>query len=134
MKLEKAIHQRWADDATLNALLPAERVTTGLSCRGQRPYATLSREAPARAVMHANSGEIVDEVALRIDIWSDEFSQGRAIAEQVRSAFDRAAFDLDGGDRVVQMRRDGESSSQDDDAAWKFSLTFTVFVHLPTGI
>ena len=133
MNLEQAIHQRWADTPALEALLPAARLKTGRSRGDPMPYATLTRQRN-RTALRSNAGDAVDETALQIDVWCEEFDAGHAIAEQVKAAFDRAAFDLSGGDRVVQMRRTGDAASQDPDGVWRFALQFLVQVHLPSGV
>jgi hypothetical protein len=133
MNLEQAIHQRWADTAALEALLPAARLATGRSQGDVMPYATLAREQN-RAALRTNAGDALDETILRIDVWCEEYDAGHAIAEQVKAAFDRSAFDLSGGDRVVQMRRSSDSASQDADGVWRFTLRFLVHVHLPSGV
>jgi len=133
MNLEQAIHQRWADTAALEALLPAARLKTGRSRGDSMPYATLTRERN-RTALRSNAGDALDESKLRIDVWCEAFDAGHAIAEQVKAAFDRTAFDLSGDDRVVQMRRIGDAASQDADGVWRFTLRFLVHVHLPFGV
>lgn len=133
MNLESAIHQRWAASDALASLLPAESVKTGRSFGDPLPYATIARER-SRTAFRTNAGDAMDEVTLRIDVWHDDYDAGRAIAEQVKAAFDRSDFALSGGDRVVQMRRSGDSASQHEDGVWQFSVEFLVQVYLPSGI
>ncbi len=128
MTLERAIHVRWAADEALTSLLPAARLTTGRASAGPLPYATLTRRRN-RPLLRTNTGDVVDEADVAIDVWHDDYDAGRAIAEQVRLAFDRAAFDLDGGGRVVQMRQSEDSASQESDGTWRFSLRFLAQVH-----
>ena len=132
MNLEQAIHQRWADTPALEALLPAARLKTGRTRGDPMPYATLSRRRN-RTRLRTNAGDAIDEVALEIDVYCDDYDAGRAIAAAVQAAFDRAGFDLPGGDRAVQMRRADDAASQDADGTWQFALQFLVQVHLPTG-
>lgn len=133
MSLEQTIHQRWAADAALGALLPAERVTTGRATCSKRPYATIVRTA-SRPALRTNAGDAVDEVTLRIDIWHDRHHAGQAILQQVKAAFDRSDFALPGGQRVIQMRRTSDVAVQHDDGLWQFTIEFLVQVYLPRGV
>jgi len=131
VNLEQAIHGRWADDATLESLLPAAGLTTGISPGATAPYATLNR-LHCRTVLRSNAGDAVDEVALRVSIWHDNHDDGRAILEAVQGAFDRSAFSLADGQRVVEMRRTDDRAVQDGDK-WNFVIDFLVRVYLPSG-
>lgn len=132
MNLEETIHQRWEASQPLEALLPAARLKTGLSPGDAMPYATLLRRRN-RTTMRTNAGDAVDEAAVQIDVWCDNFDAGLAIVEQIKTTFDRSSFDLSGGARVVQMRRTRDASRQDADGAWRFTVEFLVHVHLPLG-
>lgn len=132
MNLEQVIHQRWAASESLCSLLPAGSVKTGRSLAGSVPYVSVARLGN-RTAFRANSGEALDEVTVRINVWHDDYDAGRAILEQVKAAFDRSDFALSGGDRVVQMRRTKDSASQHDDGTWQFSVEFLVQIHLPSG-
>ena len=63
----QAIHQQWADDAVLAALLPATHVYTGLSADATLPYAVISRqnEQPT-ARMNDGSSVITSTVRVRV--------------------------------------------------------------------
>jgi hypothetical protein len=132
VNLEQVIHQRWAASEGLNSLLPADRVKTGRSFDASVPYASIARQGN-RTAFRTNSGDALDEVALQIDVWHDDYDAGRAIVDQIEATFDRSDFALAGGDRVVQMRRTGDAASQHDDATWQFTIEFLVQVHLPSG-
>jgi len=133
VNLEEAIHQRWAASEALAALLPAENVHTGRSLGDTIPYATLTRRAN-RTALRTNSGDALDEVSLRIDVWHDDYDAGRAIVHEIKAAFDRSDFALSGGDRVVEMRRTDDSASQHDDGVWQFTIDFLVQVYLASGV
>jgi hypothetical protein len=79
------------------------------------------------------AGDALDEVTLRVNVWHEEYDAGRAIAEEVKAAFDRSSFALSGSDRVVQMLRTNDFASQHDDGAWQFTTEFLVQVYLPSG-
>jgi len=133
VNLEQVVHQRWAASEALNAALAAERVKTGRSFDAALPYATIKRRAN-RTAFRTNAGDALDEVALRIRVWHDEYDAGRAIVHQIKAAFDRSDFPLAGGDRVVQMRRTDDSASQHSDGTWQFTVDFLVQVHLASGV
>lgn len=130
MSLEQAVHQRWAADPALAAMLPPERFTTGRASEGPLPYATLARRSN-RTVWRANSGDRLDETELAVHVWHGDYDAGRAVAERVRAVFDRAAFGLASGARVVQMLRRGDDAAQGPDGVWRFTLVFVVQVHWP---
>lgn len=132
MNLEQAIHQRWAADPALTALVPADAVVTGT--RGSRsvPYVTVHRKSN-RPVLRTNAGDAVDEATVEFHAWHDDHDAGRAIAEQVKTVFDRSNFPLAGGDRVIQMRRTADRARQDDDGLWQFTVEFLVLVYLQSG-
>ena len=132
MNLEQAIHQRWAADPALTALLSADAVVTGT--RGSRnvPYATVHRKSN-RTVLRTNAGDAVDEATVVFHVWHDDYDAGRAILEQVKTAFDRSDFPLAAGDRVIQMRRTADRAQQDDDGLWQLTVEFLVQVYLSSG-
>ena len=130
MSLEQAIHRRWAADAALAALLPPERFTTGRASAGLLPYATLARRSN-RAAWRTAAGDRLDETEVAIHVWHEDYDAGRAIAGRVEALFDRAAFDMEGGARVVQMRRLDDDAAQGPDGVWRFTLVFLAQVHWP---
>jgi hypothetical protein len=132
MSLEQAVHQRWAATGGLAALLPVEKVTTGLARGGSPPYATLVRKR-GRAALRSNAGATLEEVSLRINVWHDDHDAGREIAEEVKAAFDGADLALSSPARAVHIRGTDERDSQRDDGIWRFTLDFLVQVHLPGG-
>lgn len=133
MDLEQAIHQRWAADETLAALLPAASLTTGRPGDANLPYATVNR-LRNQALVRTNAGNSLDEATLQINVWHDNYDSGRAIVEQVKVVFDRSNFDLPGGGRVIQMKRAEDSAEHHADGLWQFTILFLVQVDLPSGI
>jgi hypothetical protein len=132
MKLEQAIHERWAAAGRLSALLPAERLKTGLAQAARIPYASLVRK-PGRTLYRTNAGDALDEISVVIHLWHERFDAGQAVADEIKAAFDRSQFPLSGGDRVTDMRRGGESVVEHDDGTWQWAIEFFVQVHLLSG-
>ena len=132
MNLEQAIHERWAASAALVALMPADRLKTGLARGTGIPYATLARK-PGRTLFRTNAGDALDQIPLVIRIWHGQFDAGQAIAQEVKAVFDRAELALDGGDRVLDILRGGESVVQHEDGIWEWAIEFSVHVHLISG-
>jgi hypothetical protein len=132
MNLEQAIHQRWAASDALATLLPTDRVTTGRSFGHALPYATITRRS-CRTPFRTNAGAL-DEVALRIHVWHDDYDRGRSIVDELKATFDRSDFPLTGGARVVQMRRADDSAVEHNDGTWQFAVEFLVQVHLPSEV
>ena len=66
MNLSQVIHQRWAAATALNALLPATRVSTGLSVDPTTPYAVVSKEGQSPESMH-HDGSGIDAGGPEVD-------------------------------------------------------------------
>lgn len=132
MNLLEEIHSRWADDATLNGLLDSENVYTGRSFDPTPPFCVLTRESQAPE-WQANCSGCVDRVGMRFQLFHANYDTGYVIVETIREVYNRANFDLDGGDSVLTMERSGEFEIQEDDGVWRFVLDFQCLVHLIEG-
>jgi hypothetical protein len=133
MNLAKYLHERWAAATELIAVLPAEKVFTGLSGDPAQPYAVLSKQSAKPFTRH-NDGSGIDKVAMRIQVFHAEYDAGLAVSHEIKSAFERAAFDLDDGCKVLDMARINESETQLDAEAWQFTLDFECLAYLPDGV
>ena len=133
MNLEQAIHARWASSPGLEALLPAGRLRTGAFHGEGRPYATLERKG-IRTVFRTNAGDALDEVSLAFCVWHDSLDDAAAVVGQIKAAFDRSGFDLDGGDRVVEMHRTAEAAKQHENSVWQLTVEFSASVYLSSGV
>jgi len=131
--LEQAIHERWAESDVLAALVPADRVTTGRTSAGAMPFAVIAR-LESRTLRRTNGADAIDRVALRIAVGHDDYDEGLEIIRRVKAAFDRTAFLLGDGDRVLDMRRIRDLVAQRDDGSWRFVTDFTVQVYLASGM
>lgn len=123
MTLEQAIHQRWAHDAALAALVPAEQVTTGRSSRAALPYVTILRER-AETTLSTNAGDTLEAITLSMHVWHRDYDAGRAVSDRVQAAFHRSSFVLADGRRVLQMRRVQETAVQHPDGVWQWTIRF----------
>ena len=132
MNLAQAIHQHWAAAADLDDLLPASRLYTGLAVDGVMPYATLSLAIKRPASRH-HDGSAVETPSATIRIFGQSYDAVAAIAQQLQRAFDGADFALSGNDRVIDVRRCGESQIQDGDGVWQFVIEFDCTVYLESG-
>ena len=133
MNLAKYLHQRWAEAAELNALLPEAKVFTGMSSDPARPYAVISKES-AKPFSRHNDGSALDKVVMRIQVFHGQYDAGLAVMHEVKSAFECAVFDLDGGCKVLDMRRIGEYEKQLDAEEWQFTVDFQCTVYLRQGV
>ncbi|NUQ66145.1 MAG: DUF3168 domain-containing protein [Pirellulales bacterium] len=129
MTIEEAIHQRWAASTDLNNLPSAERLFTGRAHGGSLPYATLVRES-SRPVCRTSGGD-VEEVALRIYVWHDDYEAGQAIVRRAEAVFGRCSFALGDGGRVSSMRPGRRTDRQHEDGRWQFTLRFLAQVFYP---
>ena len=130
MTLEQALHQRWSDDPTLNALLPSDKVTTGRSTGGTLPRATIGRRT-RRAVCRTNSGDSLEQVVVEVRLLHGSFDDGTAVVQQFLAVFDRSQFGLSGGAEVVNLRRVKDDCRQEKDGTWLFRVQMLARVHRP---
>lgn len=130
MEIEQVLHQRWSDAAALVALLPADRVTTGRSCLGTLPRATIGRRSRT-IVCRTNLDEVIEQVVLEMCLRHEAFDQAAAIVAEFLRTFDRRGFQLSGGARVLQLRRVDDECRQRDDGVWEFRVAMVARVHLP---
>ena len=129
MNLEQALHQRWSNDAALNSLLPADRVTTGRSSLGSLPRATLARQS-RRTVCRTNSGETLEEVTVEMRLRHDSFDAAVAVVQQFLTVFDRSQVSLADGAEVQSLRRIQDDCRQDSDGTWQFLVEMLARVRL----
>jgi hypothetical protein len=127
MNFARAIHQRWAADAALCALLPAERFFTGMPPQRAAPWAVLSRLTD-RPLAEFNDGATVDAVECRVELFDDDRGRLAAIVAGVRRLFDGAGFALSGNDRVIVMRRRELLTEQQSDGRWRTTIDFDCHV------
>lgn len=131
MNLEQAIREHWAATSALNSLLPATRLVTGRVRSLALPYATLLRTG-TRNVCHTNAGRI-DAIALRIELWHDDYAAGRAVVAAIDAAFSTASLVLSGGAQVLSLRLTDQADQAHEDGQWQFVLTWSVRVLVSTG-
>jgi hypothetical protein len=122
-----AIHERWAATPSLCALLPAARVVTGMSADPAAPRAVIGKQSD-RPLVVANDGSAVDAVGLRIEVFHAHHDAAAAIVAEIKAAFDRADFAVDGG-RVIAMRRENDAEHQEDDGLWRMMIEFICHVY-----
>ena len=137
MNIGQVLHTRWAAGTTLNGLLAAAKVMTGRYFAEDPtfPYATITRpnDVPQG---YTSDGAAVERVAVRITVYHafESYDEGLAIADAVKSTFDREDFDLSGSDKVLNMQRSGYQEIQDEDGDWYFVIDFECPVHLSAGV
>ncbi len=132
MNLAKYLHERWANAFDLNALLPAEKVFTGLSGDSAPPYAVIAKESAKPFTRH-NDGSSLEKATMRFQIYHSRYDAGLAVSNEIKKAFDGAAFDLDDGCKVLTMLRVNESENQINLEEWQFTSVFLCTVFLPSG-
>ncbi len=121
------IHQRWAAAAPLSSLLPASRLYTGTSIAPAPPLAVV-RQQSDRPLASYNDGSATAAVVVQIEVYHASYDAAAAVVEQVRAAFDNAAFDLSDGDRVIHMRRTNGTEDQTPDGVWRMTMEFECVV------
>jgi len=133
MNLMEKIHQRWAGAEGLCALLPAARVFTGASPDVHTPAATIVKTSE-KPDAYQSDGSAIDRVTLRFRVVHERYEQAAAIVHEMKKTFDRSAFDLDDGDRVLDMQRANDCEQQRDDGLWEMTVDFQCTVYLASGV
>jgi len=136
MNIGAYLHSRWAADAVLNGLLPVAKLVTGeyTVADPSVPYATMFKTM-GRPDAYDNDGACLDRQTIQITIHHgrDHYDEGAAIVEAVKNCFGRAAFDVSGSGKVINMQRTGDWESQDGDGNWVFAVQFDCRVYVPSG-
>ncbi|MBI1899748.1 MAG: DUF3168 domain-containing protein [Planctomycetia bacterium] len=126
MSLEQAVHTRWAGDAALVALVPAARFFSGPALgEPARPYATLHRLGLSSVTR--TSSRTVNDVLLRLQVWSLDLPTAKQIADAIAARFDGQTFASDGVS-VLRMRRAGHVETRQEDGTWEVKLEYTAKV------
>jgi len=136
MNLAEKIHERWQSNSVLEALLPVARFFTGnyFTDEPTLPYAIMTFP-DGRPIWQHNDDSAVDAVTVRIQIVDDNYDDGLAILNAVKSAFNRQDFNLTGSDSVLTMERGSDTAIQDDvNGVWSFIIDFAVSVYLANGV
>ncbi len=132
MNLLQAIHSRWAAAEDLNSLLPAARVFTGASFDAALPWASILKRSD-RPESYETDGSAIDLVVLRVRVYHAQHEAASEIIGEVKKTFNRASFELDGGDIVLDIHRVNDFERQRDDGAWEMTLDLEFRVYLATG-
>jgi hypothetical protein len=132
MNLVQAIHQRWAAATTLSTLLPASRVFTGASFDSALPLGLINKESD-KPDSYQSDGSAIDLVVLRVRVVHVEYAAAANIVHEIKRAFDRTSFDLDDGDKVLNMQRLNDSEQQQSDGNWEMIIDFKCTVYLALG-
>lgn len=134
MNLSQVLQTQWAADSTLNGLLPAANVNTGIyfNAAPTFPYATITR--PGGTVeSRANDGTRIDALTVRITVYhgADYYDEGVTIAQAVDDAFDNTNFNLT-GDKVLVMQIDGppEEIQDQESGNWYWICDFTARIEM----
>jgi len=132
--VSELLHALWAADATLNGLLPAERVFTGWAPPGTMPYAVLSQPAGTPAGQgHRNRWS---NEQWRVQVWSAGYNAGLAIRQAVEDCLANADASLTTGG-VVRIRFEGSFNLPEEDPTatiWQFVTQFSVVVERPRAL
>lgn len=125
MSVENAIHQRWTADAALVALVPAERLFTGLALGSPAlPYVVLERRSDTAAT-HTSSGASIARGVARFNIYSARRAEANQIASAIRARFHRSDFVVDGV-RVLNMQHAAREEERIADGACRVSIDYSL--------
>jgi len=129
VSLEGKIHELWAADATLNGLLPVERVFTGRIPRNAAlPCARI--DWPAGTASERTTDSLIRSEQVRISIWAAGLTAGKPIQRALEEALANRDFPID-DDRALDVRHTDSYALQSDDpqdTTWQFVSQFQVTV------
>ena len=126
MNIEKGIQTRWPTITALEALLPVARVFTDRAPPGTtKPYAAVI--VPAMPTNRRSDKGMFREPNIRFQVWSDIYTEGKAIQKAIVKGFENANFALDDG-VVSDMRHEDSTALREGDsidAIWQFVTVFS---------
>ncbi len=122
----QAIHQLWAADAALSALLPPQRFCTGrVPPSEEMPYCRL--ELPGGSEIQRSRQTLYEKRRMVFHVWTDTFDEGDAIVPQIRRVFANQAFDWGTGG-VTDCRPEGPARTSQttlpEIKAWETVVSF----------
>ena len=135
--IEKAIRDRWAASAALTALMSVNSLTTGWNPEEkatdeQLPAGMLNVQ---RTRPNYTSDGRSEDVGVRLQIWSREHAEGKAIRDQIcgyrgESSFVPGVFDNQSwaavGSNVTLCRVENDFAIQEDDGVWQFVFDLAI--------
>lgn len=128
MTLEAALYAHWAASPALSALLPVEKLTTGLVRGAGTPCAALVPKA-CRAAVLTNAPGGLENVTFVFRVWHEDYDAALAIADAIRAAFHRAALDVSPQKHVLRIGQRARSIRQHADGLWELRIDFDALVH-----
>lgn len=128
MTLEAALWNHWASAPALSALLPAEKLTTGLVRGAGTPCAQLVPGACRTAALTNASGGL-EEIDFAFHVWHEDYDAAQTIADALRAAFHRADLQISPQTRTVRIGQKGRSARQHPDGLWELRIEFQALVH-----
>ncbi len=132
MTIERAIHEQWSGYRPLAALVPMERLYTGLppirDAAGKAvtfPYVAIAAHEVAKQT-RTSSGTLLSIERIRFSIYSKNYDEARRIDRTLCDYFNRRDFAWPGG-RVLDMKAAGRSESEDPtDGVWRIDRDFLI--------
>ena len=121
MLIEAVIHAILASPSNpnalaLNALLPIERITTGMGHERDLPYASVNLESNLPE-FRSNTGA-ARQPTIRFQLWTEDHESGCNIREAVQALFENQTFQTD--DYRLETRIENATALHEDDGVWQF--------------
>lgn len=126
--IERAIHEILAntgnpDVSALLALLPADRIVTGINHNRDLPYASISVESDLPEY-RANS-RAMRAPRIRFQVWHDNHAAGAAIRDAIEKLFENKTFETT-TESIKLTRHDNSLSIQEPDGTWQFTIDIEI--------
>ena len=127
MSIEQAWRQKWAGHAALTALLPVERLSTGVRLESPSlPHAVLSRGTRA-AAERTSSGVEIERIETRLNVYSADLDLGKQVLEAARECFQRQPLPLSEG-LCLMVQWVSAEERWTDDGVWELTQVWQVVV------
>lgn len=133
MRLEQALHERWAADARLAELIPPANVWTGWQTPTPLPSASLLCVGEDHLWLTPKR-EWAERVRITVTIWSESFDRLRKAIDRVKVVFNRASFDLGDGARVIRMTVHRTTLHREEHEVWRGEVSFNALALRPATV
>jgi hypothetical protein len=134
MTLIQSIHEQWSGYRPLAALIPPQRLYTGLppirDANGQTiapPYVSISLVGEAEQT-RTSSGTTLRTERVRFSIYAKSYDEGRRIGQAICDFFNRRDFAFAGGQALDMRSADRTEEENADDGVWRITQDFTVLI------
>jgi hypothetical protein len=127
MSLEQALRQKWSQTAALAALVPPQRVFSGLAAGADDlPYVVIERTVE-KPWLPAGIGPRRSRLQFALRLWTDDLEDGNVLAREVLTALNAAELAWPGG-AALDLRWERTTQSLTNDGLWQLDCHFVALI------